>query len=343
MMTAGFDQRGRQMKRRKLVAMIGVAAAGTVARAAGTRAQSSSKPIVGFLADGTPEGFAPRLAGVKRGLAAAGFAEGSVVIEPRWARGNYELLPQFAGELAAAKVAVIVTAGSEKVMRAAMAATQSIPIVATMAGDPVKRGVVSSISRPGGNITVVSLFTSSRNALVSKRVELLHEVAPNAKILGWLVDANILDFDDQREDLQSAARALGLEINVAQVARPNAVEEAFRSVIRSGAGALLQTGPVFYADRALLLGLAAQNSIPVLYEWRDMVDAGGLMSYGTDLGSIFQQCGTYAARIIKGAKVGDLPVVQEPRIELVVNLKTAHTLGLTVPPSLLARADTVIE
>jgi putative tryptophan/tyrosine transport system substrate-binding protein len=308
------------------------------------RAQQPSKPMVGFLADGTPEGFATRLTGVKRGLAAAGLAEGSsVLIEPRWAGGNYDLLPQFAGELVAAKAAVIVTAGSEKVVRAAMAATKSVPIVATMAGDPVKRGVVSSISRPGGNVTVVSLFTSSSNALVAKRVELLHEIAPNAKTVGWLVDANILDFDDELHDVQNAVHALGLEVKVAQVTRPADVEEAFRSLVQQGTGVLVETGPIFNSNRAKLIDLVARASLPALYEWRDFADDGGLMTYGTNLLGVFQQCGTYAARIIKGEKVGDLPVVQEPRIELVVNLKTARALGLTVPPSLLARADAVID
>ena len=328
------------MKRRALL----TALSGALASPSGARAQQSSKPIVGLLADGTPEGFASRFDGVKRGLVAAGLAEGrDVVIEPRWARGHYDLLPQLAGELVAAKVTVIVTIGTEKVVRAAMAATQSIPIVATLAGDPVKRGIVSSISHPGGNVTVVSLFTSSSNPLTSKRVELLHEVVPNARTFGWLADANILDYDDELEGLQTAVHALGLDLKVERVPRPGDVGDAFRTLIQAGAGALLETGPVFLADRTLLLGLAAQNSVPMLFEWREMVDAGGLMSYGTNLSSVFQQCGTYAARVIKGAKVGDLPVVQEPRIELVINLRTARVLGLTVPPSILARAEEVID
>jgi putative ABC transport system substrate-binding protein len=329
-----------RLKRRAFVTVISSA----VAWPAAASAQGSSKSVVGFLADGTPDGFAPRLAGVKQGLAESGFVEGrNVVIEPRFARGDYDLLPKLAGELVAAQAAVIVTAGTERVVRAAMAASTKIPIVATMAGDPVKRGVVSSISRPGGNITVVSLFTASSNALISKRVELLHEVVPNAKTFGWLVDVNILDFEDEQHDLIAAARALGLEIKTARVARADQIELAFHSVLKEGAGALLQTGPVFFSDRATMVALAAQLSIPALYEWRNFVDEGGLMSYGTNLASVFQQCGRYAARVIKGEKVGDLPVVQDPKVELVFNLKTARALGLSVPTVLLARADTVIE
>jgi putative ABC transport system substrate-binding protein len=212
-----------------------------------------------------------------------------------------------------------------------------------MAGDPVKRGVVSSISRPGGNITVVSLFTASSNALIAKRVELLHEVAPGAKSFGWLIDVNILDLEDEQHDLMAAAHALGLDIKPARVQRADEIETAFRSVVKQGTGAVLQTGPVFFANRAKMVALAAEASIPALYEWRNFVDDGGLMSYGTNLASVFQQCGRYAARVIKGEKVGDLPVVQEPKIEFVINLKTARALGLNVPPTLLGRVDAVVE
>jgi putative ABC transport system substrate-binding protein len=266
-----------------------------------------------------------------------------VVLEARWARGDYDILPKLAGELVAAKVAVIVTAGTERVVRAAMAASTTVPIVAVMAGDPVKRGVVSSISRPGANITVVSLFTSSNNALVSKRIELLHEVAPAVRTIGWLVDANILDFDEQLHDVESTSHALGFDVRVARVPNSAGVAGAFSSLLREGAGAMLETGPVFFANRKPLVALAAEAKIPTLYEWRNFVDDGGLMSYGTNLAGVSQQCGRYAARIIKGEKVGDLPVVQDPKVEFVVNLKTARALGLTVPTILLVRADAVIE
>jgi putative ABC transport system substrate-binding protein len=238
---------------------------------------------------------------------------------------------------------VIVTAGTEKVTRAAKDATATIPIVAAMSGDPVKRGLVASVNRPGGNLTVVSLFTSSNNALVSKRVELIHELVPKLTALGWLVDANILDYADQLHDLQSAAQAFGLAIKIAQVTRESELELAFASLVRDGAGAILETGPVMYANRARTVAMVEKRGVPMLYEWRAFVDEGGLMSYGSDLGEIFRQVGVYAGRILKGEKVGELPVVQQTKIELIVNLKTAKALGLTIPPSLLARADEVIE
>jgi putative ABC transport system substrate-binding protein len=326
------------MRRRGLFKAIGGTA---ISWPSVVEAQRASLPIVGFLASGTPEGFAPRYNAMKQGLAKAGFVEGrDVAFEPRWAHGNASLLPQLAAELVTAKAAVIVTAGTEKVVRSAMAATKTVPIVATMAGDPVKRGIVSSISRPGGNITVVSLFTSSSNALISKRVELLHDVARDAKALGWLVDADILDMEDEQHDIEAAANAFGLEVKVARGSR---VDDTFKAARQAGAGLLLETGPLFYANRARLVALAAEAGLPALYEWRDFVDEGGLMSYGTNLASIFQQCGAYAARILRGAQVGELPVVQEPKIELIFNMKTARALGLVVPPTLLARADEVIE
>jgi putative ABC transport system substrate-binding protein len=307
-------------------------------------AQQSSVPVVGFLADATPEGFAPRVAALRRGLAELGFVEGqTVAIEFRWARGDYDHLGGLAADLVSRQVAVIVTAGTEKVTRAAKDATATIPIVAAMSGDPVKRGLVASVNRPGGNLTVVSLFTSSNNALVSKRVELIHELVPKLTALGWLVDANILDYADQLHDLQSAAQAFGLAIKIAQVARESELELAFASIVRDGAGAVLETGPVMSANRARTVAMAEKRGMPMLYEWHAFVDEGGLMSYGSDLSEIFRQVGVYAGRILKGEKVGELPVVQQTKIELIVNLKTAKALGLTIPPSLLARADEVIE
>jgi putative ABC transport system substrate-binding protein len=307
-------------------------------------AQQSSLPVVGFLADATPEGFAPRVAALRRGLAELGFVEGqTVAIEFRWARGDYDHLGGLAADLVRRQVAVIVTAGTEKVTRAAKDATATIPIVAAMSGDPVKRGLVASVNRPGGNLTVVSLFTSSNNALVLKRVELIHELVPKLTALGWLVDANILDYADQLHDLQNAAQAFGLAIKIAQVARESELELAFASIVRDGAGAVLETGPVMSANRARTVAMAEKRGMPMLYEWRAFVDEGGLMSYGSDLSEIFRQVGVYAGRILKGEKVGELPVVQQTKIELIVNLKTAKALHLSVPQSLLARADEVIE
>jgi putative ABC transport system substrate-binding protein len=331
----------KQLKRRELIALFGGMAA---AWPLGARAQQRARSVLGFLADGTPEGFAPRVAGLRRGLSDAGFIEGqNIAIEFRWARRNYDLLPALAGDLVRRQVSAIVTAGSEKVTRAAKDATATIPIVATVAGDPVKRGLVASINHPGGNLTVISLFTSSANALIAKRVEITHELMPKVATLGWLVDANILDYDDQLHDLQSAAQALGLELAIARVERDSELEAAFASLMREGAGALIVTGPFFYDNRERVVTLAARATVPMMYEWRTFVDEGGLMSYGSDINAVFREAGIYAGRVLKGENVGDLPVIQPSKIELIVNLRTAKTLGLTFPITLLGRADEVIE
>jgi putative ABC transport system substrate-binding protein len=308
------------------------------------RAQQPTMPVIGFLADATPEGFAPRVAALKRGLSETGFIEGqNVAIEFRWARRNYDLLPALAEDLVRRRVSAIVTAGSEKVTRAAKAATTTIPIVATAAGDPVKHGLVESINHPGGNLTVVSLFTSSSNALVAKRVELMHELVPKVATFGWLVDMNILDYDDQLLDTKNAAKAFGLELAIARLGRESDLEVAFASLVRDGAGALLETGPIIYDNRERVVVLAARAKLPMLYEWRTFVDEGGLMSYGTDIDAVYRQAGAYVSRVLKGEKVGDLPVVQQSRIELIINLKSAKALDLAFPITLLGRADTVIE
>ena len=224
------------MRRREFIALFGGAAATWPLVA---QAQQPAMPLVGFLADGTPEGYAPRLAAFKRGLADGGYSEGrNVAVEPRFASHNYDLLPSLAEDLARRQVSAIATVGSEKVTRAAKAATATIPIVAVLAGDPVKRGLVASINHPGGNLTVVSLFTSSDNALVAKRLEMLHEVVPKAATVGWLVDANILDYDTQLQEMQNAARALGLKLVVARVAKDSELEAAFASLVDQGAGAM---------------------------------------------------------------------------------------------------------
>ena len=238
---------------------------------------------------------------------------------------------------------MIVTGGSERVTQTAKTMTTTIPIVAVVAGDPVKRGLVASVNGPGGNITVVSLFTSSINALVAKRLELLHQLVPKATIFGWLADRNILDYEDEMQDLLRAAQALGLEVKVAPVARERDLEAAFTSLLRQGASAILEAGPVITSSRQLVIALATRGAVPMVYEWREFVDEGGLMSYGTDRAEVYRQAGIYAGRILKGDKAGDLPVVQPTKYELVINLKTAEALGLTVPETLLATADEVIQ
>ncbi len=307
-------------------------------------AQQQTTPVIGFLSDLTPEAFTRSLTGFRRGLAETGFSDGrNLTIEYRWARGHYDMVPDLAADLVRRRVAVIVVSGSESVTRAAMAATTTIPIVAMVAGDPVKRGLVASVSRPGGNLTVVSVFTFSNNALVAKRLELVHELVPKATIVGWLVDSNILDYEDQLHDLQRAVQVLGLDAKIAPVARADDLEAAFGSLVRQGAGAILSTGPVTFTHREQVIALAARASLPMMYEWRDFVSDGGLISYGTDRADILRQAGVYAGRVLKGEKVGDLPVVQPDKYELLINLKTAKALGLTVPTTILVRADEVIE
>jgi len=330
------------VRRRDFIALLGGTAA---ARPVAARAQQRpAAPVVGFLADGTPEGFAPRLVSIEHGLSETGFFEGqTVAIEPRWARGNYDVLPSLASDLVGRKVSVIVAVGSEKVTRAAMGATTTIPIVGVAAGDPVKRGLVASINHPGGNLTIVSLFTSSSNALVAKRVELLHELLPKITTVGWLVDQNILDFDDEHRDIEGAAAAFGLKVAVAHVDARTDFNAAVASLVREGSGALIETGPILFNNRAQIIAAAARADVPMLYEWRTFVDEGGLMSYGSDMNSIYRQAGIYAGRVLQGEKVGDLPVVEQSRIELIINLKTAKTLGVGFPITVLGRADEVIE
>jgi putative ABC transport system substrate-binding protein len=329
------------MRRRDFIALLGGAAA-TRPLVAG--AQQPAMPVIGFLSDVTPETFARSLMGFRRGLSETGFNENqNLAIEYHWARGHYDMVPDLAANLVRRQVAVIVTSGSENVTRAAMAATNTIPIVAMLAGDPVKRGIVTSVNRPGGNVTVVSLFTFSNNALVAKRVELAHQLVPKAAIVGWFVDSNIRDYDDQLSDLRRATQALGLELKVAQVARESDLDGVFELLAGQGAGIILETGPIFFSHRAQVITLAASKSLPVIYEWRDFVSDGGLMSFGTDRAEVTRLAGLYAGRILKGEKVSEMPVVQPDKYELLINLKTAKSLGLTIPDKLLALADEVIE
>jgi ABC-type uncharacterized transport system substrate-binding protein len=327
--------------RRKFMATLGGSALAWPLAAAG---QQYVMPVIGFLSDVTPEAFAHSLTGFRRGLSEMGFTESrNLAIEYRWARGRYDILPDIATELLHQRVAVIVTSGSERVTRAAMAATTTIPIVAMVAGDPVKRGLVTSMDQPSSNVTVVSLFTFTNNALVAKRVGLAHQLVPKAAIVGWYVDSNILDYADELNDLQRATQGLGLEAKIAPVASERDLEGAFASLVKQGAGFILESGPIIFSHRAQVVALAARASSPMIYEWRDFVRDGGLMSYGTDRAEVARQAGIYAARLLKGEKVSDLPVVEPDKLEFVINLKTARALGLMIPETLLALADDLID
>jgi putative tryptophan/tyrosine transport system substrate-binding protein len=329
------------MKRRDFLTLVGSAA---VAWPFAARAQQAAAPVIGILFAGSQEADMRLPPGFVRGLSDEGLTVGrNVTIESRWARGNYDLLPSFVADLVGRHAGVIVAGGTEALARAAQAVSGTVPVVAIMAGDPVARGFVASVNRPGGNLTVVSLFTFDNNALVAKRLDLLHQLVPRATIVGWLADSHILDFEDELREFQSAAATLGLGATFAPVPRADDIEAALLSLVRQGAGALMEAGPNIWGNNKRLVALAARESVPVMYEWPDFVTEGGLISYGTDNADIWRQAGIYAARILRGEKAGDLPVVEPDKYRLVINLKTAKTLGLTVPPGLLAGADEVVE
>lgn len=329
------------MRRRDFIGLLG---SGSVAWPLVAHAQRAPMPVIGFISDLSLETTAHWLVGFHRALSETGLVEGrDLAIEYRWTKGNYDLLPELAADLVHRQVAVIVTIGSESVTRAMMAATTTIPIIAMVAGDPVKRGLVASVNRPGGNLTVVSLFTSSDNALVAKRVGLVHELVPKATIIGWLADSNILDYDDQMHEFERAVQSLGFKAKVVPVAREGDLDAAFASIVQQGAGALLVTGPIISSRHLRVIALAASGAVPVIYEWNDFVADGGLTSYGAERADLFHQAGVYAVRILKGEKPGDLPVVSPSRFVFAINMKTANALGLAVPPSLLAIADQVLE
>jgi putative ABC transport system substrate-binding protein len=283
----------------------------------------------------------PALTAFRQGLGEAGYAEGqSVAIEYRWAEFQYDRASALAADLVRRKVDVIVTSGGDPTAFAAKAVTSTIPIVNVFGGDPVATGLVASLARPGGNLTGFSLFTAD---LMPKRLELLSELVPQARMFGLLVNENTHPERIIR-DVQEAARAKGVQLQILKAGAEGEFETAFASLVQSRAGALLVANdPFWFGRREQLVALAARYAVPAIYEWREFTVAGGLISYGTSRSGMYRQAGIYVGRILKGAKPSDLPVQQPTTFELVVNLKTAKALGLTVPPSILARADEVIE
>jgi ABC-type uncharacterized transport system substrate-binding protein len=328
------------MKRRKFIALFGGAAA---AWPRVTRAQQqAAMPVVGFLNAASPGPLRQQIAVFLGGLKESGYVENqNVAVEYRWAEGQYDRLPALAADLVRKQVSVIVSGGGASAALAAKAATSSIPIVFSSGADPVRLGLVASLNRPGGNTTGVYQFTSG---LEAKRLGLLHEMIPKATLVAVLNNPNFADAENQLRDLQDAAARLALQLVVVHANTKSDFDAAFSTVVRQGAGALLVcASPFFNERREQLVVLAARHAMPAIFEWRDFTTAGGLMSYGTKLNDTYRQMGIYAGQILRGAKPGDLPIVQSTKFELVINLNTAKALGIEVPPTLSARADEIIE
>ena len=324
------------MRRRDFVTLLsGAAAAWPLAG----RSQQPAIPIVGFLRTTRAEDSGRLVAALRQGLRESGYTADKVTIESRWAEGRPEQLPKLAAELVALNVAAIVS--SIEGARAAKEATASILIIFVTGVDPVTSGLVSSINRPGGNVTGVSFYDVP---VAGKRLALLRELVPKAETIAVLQDPNFVEPDVETREIEDAARAIGQKIVTFKAAREQEIDSAFSAIMRSGAGALhVGAGPFFNSRRSQLVGLAAFHAIPASYFTAGFVEAGGLMSYGSSQTDAYRRAGTYVAMILKGEKPGELPVEFPTNFELTINLRTAKALGLTVPPSLLARADQVIQ
>jgi putative tryptophan/tyrosine transport system substrate-binding protein len=327
------------MRRREFVTLLGGAA---VTWPLAVRAQQPAMPVIGFLSGASPGPFAHLVAAFRQGLQEAGYTEGqNVTIEYRWAEGQYDRLPSLAADLVHLPVAVIAATGGSVAARAAKAATATIPIVFSSGADPVKVGLVASLSRPGGNVTGVHVFIG---ALDPKKLGLLRELAPQATLVGALLNPNVEDFQVRLADLQEAARTVGQQIHILSASTEGELDTAFAALSQIGAGALVVSADAFFNSRRdQIVALAARYAIPAIYEGREYAVAGGLMSYGTSLIEGYHQVGVYTARILRGAKPADLPVFQLTKFQFVLNLKTAKALGVKISDNLLSLADEVIE
>ena len=325
------------MRRRKFITLLGSAAA---AWPLAVRAQESAMPAVGFLNSASADGYASMAAAFRRGLKEAGYVDGqNVAIEYRWADNQYERLPALAADLVNRRVKLIFA--NSPSITAALGATKTIPIIFNSGGDPVRLGFVASLNRPGGNATGAAIFSGE---LAAKRLELLRDLIPGSKTIAVLINADFGPSARFRADVEAAARALGVATPILQASKPDEIETAFDSLAQTRPDALLVgPGPFLDSHRDLLIARAAKIAIPAAYETRASALAGGLVSYGADVGDGYRQAGVYAGRVLKGEKPADLPVVQVTKLDLVINLKTAKALGLDLPAKILAVADEVVE
>jgi ABC-type uncharacterized transport system substrate-binding protein len=326
------------MKRRTFITLLGGAA---TAWPLAVRAQQSAMPVIGVLDGRSADESTPLVAALRRGLNETGFVEGrNVAIEHHWAHGQYDRLPALAADLVRRQVTVIATSGNASAL-AAKTATATIPIVFLTGADPVQAGLVASLSRPGGNLTGV---TSLGVELGPKRLELLHELVPAATTIAILVNPANRSAEIQVRDIQAAARTLGLELHILQASTEREIDAAFAALTRLRAGALVISPEAFFNSRSeQLAALTVRHAVPAIYTYREFAAAGGLMSYGGSITDSYRQAGIYVGRILKGEKPADLPVQQSAKVELIINMKTAKALGLTVPFALLGRADEVFE
>jgi putative tryptophan/tyrosine transport system substrate-binding protein len=325
------------VRRRELILLLG----GAMTAPRSLRAQQKELPVIGYLIPGSPGPNAPFVAAFREGLGETGYVEGqNLAIEYRRAEGHYDRLPALAADLVARNVDVI-AAGGDAAALAAKSATSTIPIVFFGGGDPVAMGLVTSFARPGGNLTGVAFMAAE---LMAKRLELLSELVPQARVIALLVNPSAPNAERSIGDVQEAARVKGVQLHILKAGTEAEIDAAFATLVQLEAGSLVVgADPFFDGQREQLLALASRHAVPAIYWLRVFAASGGLISYGPSLAAAYRQAGIYAGRILNGAKPADLPVQQPTTFELVVNLKTAKALGLTVPQSILARADEVIE
>jgi len=327
------------MRRREFISLLGgVAVAWPVA----ARAQQPVLPVIGFLSSTSSKGYTPYLAAFREGLREGGFVEGqNVTIEYRWADDHYERLPELAADLVTRRVALIAAAGGSPAALAAKSATTTIPIVFQIGVDPVKAGLVSSLNQPGGNITG---FANLALEVGPKRLELLHRLVPNATNIAVLVNPARSNVEAETRDMQSAANKLGLQLNVLYASTERDFDKVFATSVQLRAGGVVISGDPFFNTRSEeLAAMAIHYMVPAIYQFHEFAAAGGLVSYGSSIKNTHREAGIYTARILKGEKPADLPVQEPSKVELIINLKTAKTLGLEIPPSILTSADEVIE